>query len=50
MSGQSTKIMLRSARFSPFKADRWWETRAGTRSEVIELEKLLLDVVRHPLS
>ena len=49
MRGQSTKIMVRSARFSPFKADRWWETRAGTRSEVIELEKLLLDIVRHPV-
>lgn len=50
MNGQSTKIMVRSARFSPFKADQWWQTRAGTRSEVIELEKLLLDFVRHPLS
>lgn len=49
MKGQSTKVMVRSARFSPFEAERWWETRAGTRSEVIELEKLLLDVLRHPL-
>jgi hypothetical protein len=50
MKGQPTKIMVRSARFSPFKVEQWWQTRAGTRSEVVELEKLLLDVVRHPLS
>jgi len=50
MRGQPTKIMVRSARFSPFKAEQWWQTRAGTRSELIELQKLLLDFVRHPLS
>jgi hypothetical protein len=50
MRGRPTKIMVRSARFSPFKAEQWWQTRAGTRSEVVELEKLLLDFVRHPLS
>ncbi len=50
MRGEPAKIMVRSARFSPFKADQWWQTRAGTRAEVVELEKLLLDVLRHPLS
>jgi hypothetical protein len=30
--------------------DRWWETRRGVRTEIVELQKLLLDVVLHPMS
>jgi uncharacterized SAM-binding protein YcdF (DUF218 family) len=48
MKGQSTKVIVRSARFSLFDADRWWQSRAGARTEVVELEKLLLEFVRHP--
>jgi hypothetical protein len=47
---KETSVMIRPARYSTFEADRWWETRAGIRIAIIELEKLLLDVVRHPLS
>ena len=49
MRGHPTKVMIRSARYSSFDPDRWWTTRDGMRTEIVELEKLLLDVVRHPI-
>jgi hypothetical protein len=42
--------MVRSARYSAFDPDGWWETRGGIRTEIIELQKLLLDVLLHPIS
>ncbi len=48
--GHRTKLTVRPARYSAFDPDRWWETRDGIRTEIIELEKLLLDVIRHPMS
>ena len=50
MQGHPTRVTVRSARYSPFDPDRWWETHDGIRTELIELQKLLLDVVRHPIS
>jgi hypothetical protein len=50
MNGSPTRVQVRAARHSPFDAARWWETRQGTRIQVIELQKLLWDVVRHPFS
>jgi hypothetical protein len=50
MKNHQTKVMVRPARYSSFDPNRWWETRSGVRTEMIELQKLLLDVVRHPLS
>ena len=50
MAGHPTQVMVRAARYSRFDPDRWWETRLGVRIEIVELEKLLLDVVLHPLS
>jgi hypothetical protein len=50
MEGHQTKVMVRFARFSQFDPDRWWQTRSGIRTEIIELEKLLFDVVRHPIA
>jgi len=48
--GHPTRITVRSARYSEFDPDRWWETHSGIRTEIEELEKLLLDIVRHPIS
>jgi len=45
----STKVIVRSARYSPFDPDRWWTTRDGIRTGIVEFEKLLLDVARHPI-
>jgi hypothetical protein len=50
MKGHRTRVTVRSARHSQFDPDRWWQTRGGTRSELEELAKLLLDLARHPLS
>ena len=50
MKGHDTVVAVRAARFSPFDPERWWESREGTRTQLIELQKLLLDVVTHPLS
>jgi hypothetical protein len=50
MDGQGTHVTVRRARYSQFDPGRWWDTRQGVRTEVIELEKLLLDVVLHPIS
>src|SRR5438034_384150 len=49
-NGQPTRVMIRSARRSEFNPDRWWENRTSIRTGIVELQKLLLDVVRHPIS
>jgi len=36
--------------YSGFDPDNWWRTRGGIRTEIIEFEKLMLDVLRHPFS
>jgi uncharacterized SAM-binding protein YcdF (DUF218 family) len=50
MKGHSTQVTVRAARYSTFDPDRWWETRGGARTEIVELQKLLLDLVLHPMS
>ena len=50
MKGQSTRVAVRVAHHSTFDPDRWWETRGGSRIEIIEMQKLLLDIVLHPFS
>jgi hypothetical protein len=48
--GRSTTVAIRSARFSSFDPDRWWDTRDSLRTGIVEVQKLLLDVALHPLS
>jgi hypothetical protein len=50
MKGQPTRVTVQPARYSSFDPDRWWETRVGVRTEIVELQKLVLDVVLHPMS
>ena len=50
MNGHPTRVIVQPARYSPFDPDRWWETRDGVRTEIIEFQKLVLDAVLHPLS
>jgi hypothetical protein len=50
MKGHPTGVTVQPARYSIFDPDRWWETRGGVRTEIVELQKLLLDVVLHPMS
>jgi hypothetical protein len=49
MQGHAARVVVQSERYSKFDPDRWWETRTGIRTEIIELEKLVLDVVLHPI-
>jgi hypothetical protein len=46
--GHPTHVTVQAARYSSFDPDRWWETRSGTRIEIIELQKRLLDIVLQP--
>jgi hypothetical protein len=50
MKGHPTRVTVQPTPYSSFDPDRWWETRGGVRTEVIELQKLLLDLVLHPFS
>ena len=50
MKGHPTRVTVQPARYSSFDPDRWWETRGGVRTEIVELEKLVLDVMLHPMS
>ena len=49
MKSHPTRVTVQPARYSSFDPDRWWETRGGVRTEIVELQKLLLDVVLHPM-
>ena len=49
MKGHPARIMVQPARYSSFDPDRWWKTRDGVRTEIVELQKLVLDVVLHPM-
>lgn len=50
MNGHSTRVVVRASRFSSFDPDRWWKTRSGIRTEIVELQKLVLDILMHPMS
>jgi hypothetical protein len=50
MQGHPTRVTIQPARYSSFDPDRWWESRGGVRTEVIELQKLVLEIVLHPIS
>ena len=50
MKGHAVHVTVQAEHFSNFDPDRWWETRTGIRTEIIEFEKLVLDVVLHPFS
>ena len=50
MKGHATRFMVQAARYSSFDPDRWWETRGGVRTEIVEFQKLVLDVLLHPMS
>ena len=50
MNGGTTRVVVRRSRYSLFDPDCWWRSRETARVGIVELEKLLLDVVRHPIS
>jgi hypothetical protein len=50
MKGHQTKVVVYPSRYSDFETDRWWLTRQGLRTGIVESQKLLLDFVLHPIS
>jgi hypothetical protein len=50
MKGHPTGVTVQPARYSNFDPDRWWETRDGIRTEIVEFQKLALEAVLHPIS
>lgn len=50
LGGRQLSMMVYSSPYSEFNPDTWWKTRTGVRTGMFELEKLLLDLVRHPFS
>lgn len=44
-----TRVLVHASHYAEFNPDTWWQTRDGRRTELTESEKLLLDIVRHPL-
>ena len=50
MKGHTTKVSVRYSRYLEFDPDRWWQKGQSRETELEELEKLLLDVGRHPIS
>jgi uncharacterized SAM-binding protein YcdF (DUF218 family) len=50
MKGHLTRVTVQPARYSNFDPNRWWATRDGIRTEIVEFQKLVLEVVLHPIS
>ena len=50
MKSHPTRVAVRSEHYSTFDPDRWWKTRESVRREIIEFQKLVLEVVLHPMS
>jgi hypothetical protein len=49
MKGHPTRLTVQPEHYSSFDPDRWWETRRGIRTEIIEFQKLILDTILHPI-
>jgi hypothetical protein len=50
MKGHSTRITVQPSRYSGFDPDQWWKTRTGVRIEAVELQRLVFEVLLHPIS
>jgi len=46
----SVQMVVKTTRYSDFDPNDWWRSRSGLRAGVEELQKLLLDIVQHPIS
>ena len=50
LKGQSVTLIIRPSRYSKFNPENWWQTRENLRTGIVELQKLFIDVVLHPIS
>ena len=49
LQGQSFILIVKPSSYSAFDPEHWWQSRENLRTGIIELQKLLLDVVLHPM-
>ena len=50
MKGHATRVTVQPSPYSSFDPDRWWKTRGSIRTEIVELQKLVLEIALHALS
>lgn len=50
LRARAIRFAVIGSKYSTFDPNRWWLNRDSARTEVVEWQKLLLDVVLHPLS
>jgi len=50
LKSSRTILNVCASPYSEFDANTWWTNRESLRTGIVELEKLLLDSVRHPFS
>jgi len=50
LNGQSVTLIIRPSRYSKFNPENWWQTRENLKTGIIELQKLVIDYVLHPIS
>lgn len=48
--GRDLEVTVRGSRYSAFDPNAWWKSRTGVRTEIVESEKLLADILMHPFS
>ena len=50
MRGHMTRVAVQPSRYSSFDPDGWWKSRAGIRTQIVEFQKLVFEIVLHPFS
>src|SRR5712692_1344276 len=50
MKGHPTRVTVQPARYASFDLRLRWDTRGGIRTEIEEFQKLVLDLILHPVS
>lgn len=50
LKGQPVTLIVQPSRYSRFDPERWWSTRENLKTGIIEMQKLFIDVVLHPIS
>lgn len=49
MKGHPTRVIVEPTRYSSFDLDRWWKTRGGIRNGIVQMQKLVVDIILHPM-
>jgi hypothetical protein len=50
LRNRAIRFAVIGSKYSDFRPNGWWRSRGGLRIEIVESQKLLLDVLLHPLS